>query len=102
MLCVPCCAIFCNRIWCMKLAWFRVAAIGTAAVLLTAAYKRAEQSSVMADAANAFLNSLWTEQKATATYKFEDEQRFDWHFIPKTRKGLSFGQMQPYQRQLAT
>src|SRR4051794_3474502 len=86
----------------MKNVWIRVAALGIAAVLLTAAYRRQEQSSVMADAANAFLNSLWTDQKAKATYPFEDDQRFDWHFIPKLRKGLSLGEMQPYQQKLAT
>lgn len=86
----------------MKRVWFRVAALALAAVLLTAAYRRAEQSSVMSDAANAFLSSLWTDQKAKATYTFEDDQRFDWHFIPKLRKGLSFGEMKPYQRELAT
>jgi hypothetical protein len=86
----------------MKHVWLRAAALGAAALLLTAAYKRAEQASVMADAANAFLNSLWTDQKAVATYTFEDDQRFDWHFIPKLRKGLSFGAMQPYQQKLAT
>jgi hypothetical protein len=86
----------------MKHVWFRVAALGTAALLLTAAYKRAEQASVMADAANAFLATLWSDQKAKATYTFEDDQRFDWHFIPKLRKGLSFGEMQPYQAKLAT
>ena len=85
----------------MKPAWLRVAAILCAALLLTAAYKRAEQPSVMADAANAFLNSLWNDQKAIATYAFEDDQRFDWHFIPKLRKGLSFGAMAPHQRLLA-
>ena len=86
----------------MKPVWYRAVALGAAAVLLTAAYKRAEQSSVMADTANAFLASLWTDQKAKATYTFEDDQRFDWHFIPKLRKGLSFGEMQPFQRELAT
>ncbi len=86
----------------MKPVWYRMAALGAAAILLTAAYKRAEQSSVMADAANAFLSSLWSDQKAKATYTFEDDQRFDWHFIPKLRKGLSFGEMQPFQRELAT
>lgn len=86
----------------MKHLWLRAAALGTAALLLTAAYKRAEQASVMADAANNFLATLWTDQKAKATYPFEDDQRFDWHFIPKLRKGLSFGEMQPYQAKLAT
>lgn len=86
----------------MKHVWLRVGALGAAALLLTAAYKRADQSSIMADTANAFLNSLWTDQKNIATYTFEDDQRFDWHFIPKLRKGLSFGAMQPFQKKLAT
>ena len=85
----------------MKQVWLRVAAVLAAALLLTAAYKRAEQASVMTDAANTFLNSLWNDQKAIATYPFEDDQRFDWHFIPKLRKGLSFGAMRPDQRLLA-
>jgi len=98
----------------MKQAAFRVAALSICIVLLTAAYKRAEQPSVMANAAQAFLNSLWADQRAQVTYPFEDDQRQEWHFIPlppantpppilaKARKGLSFGQMAPYQRELAT
>src|SRR5215472_4881214 len=99
----------------MKHVWLRVAALGVAGILLTAAYKRAEQSSVMADAANAFLNSLWADQKAKATFPFETDERQNWYFVPmppantppdqvlaKARKGLSFGEMKPYQRDLAT
>lgn len=86
----------------MKHVWIRAAALSVAAILLTAAYRRAEQSSVMADAAQAFLNSLWSDQKAKVTYRFEDDERLDWHYIPKLRKGLSLGEMQPYQQKLAT
>src|SRR4051812_26746008 len=86
----------------MKQVWLRVVAVLALAFLLTAAYKRAEQSSAMADAANNFLNALWPDQKAIATYAFDDDQRFDWHFIPKLRKGLSFGAMKPEQKLLAT
>lgn len=99
----------------MKHVWLRVAALGVAGILLTAAYKRAEQSSVMADAANAFLNSLWADQKAKVTFPFETDERQNWYFVPmppantppdqvlaKARKGLSFGEMKPYQRELAT
>ena len=39
----------------MKHAWIRMAALGVASILLIAAYKRTEQSSVMADAAQHFL-----------------------------------------------
>src|ERR1700761_2395974 len=96
----------------MKSVWFRVTAIGVFALLLTAAYKRAEPSSVMADAANAFLNSLWADQKAKAAYPFDDDERLSWHFVPtganykpgdrETRKGMPLGAMQPFQRDLAT
>ena len=96
----------------MKSIWFRAAAVGVAALLLTAAYKRAEPSSVMADAANAFLNSLWPDQKAKVSYAFEDDERLSWHFVPtganykpgdrELRKGMPLGAMQPFQRELAT
>ena len=96
----------------MKSVWFRAAAVGFGALLLTAAYKRAEPSSVMADAANAFLNSLWPDQKAKVSYAFDDDERLSWHFVPtganykpgdrELRKGMPLGAMQPFQRDLAT
>jgi hypothetical protein len=86
----------------MKLAWFRLAAIGVAAILLMAAYKRTAESTVMVQAAQHFLDSLSPEQKERAQYKFEDEERFDWHFIPKTRKGFAIREMMPHQREMAT
>ena len=96
----------------MKSVCFRVAAIGAAAVLLTAAYKRAEPSAVMADTANAFLNALWPDQKAKVSYPFDDDERLTWHFVPtgakykagdrELRKGMPLGAMQPFQRELAT
>src|SRR5712675_2225031 len=96
----------------MKPVWFRTAALGVAALLLIAAYKRAEPSSVMADAANAFLNSLWPDQKAKVSYAFDDDERLSWHFVPtganykpgdrELRKGMPLGAMQPFQRELAT
>src|SRR5258708_35333691 len=96
----------------MKSVWFGAAAVGVAALLLTAAYKRAEPSSVMADAANAFLNSLWPDQKAKVSYAFDDDERLSWHFVPtgvnykpgdrELRKGMPMGAMQPFQREPAT
>src|SRR5437660_6437876 len=96
----------------MKSVWFRAAAVGVAALLLTAAYKRAEPSSVMAAAANAFLNSIWPHQKAKVSYAFDDDERLSWHFVPtgvnykpgdrELRKGMPLGAMQPFQRELAT
>jgi len=55
----------------------------------------------METAAKNFLASLTPEQREKATYKFEDDQRFDWHFIPKPRKGLPLKEMTSYQTKLA-
>jgi hypothetical protein len=55
----------------------------------------------MSDAANNFLASLTTEQKAKATYEFTNDERFDWHFVPKPRKGLPLKDMTPAQHALA-
>lgn len=42
----------------------------------------------MAAAANQFLQTLSGSQKAKAQFKFEDEERYDWHYVPKNRNGL--------------
>ena len=54
----------------------------------------------MADAANWFLKSLKPEQKAKATFEFKDEERENWHFIPRERKGLAMREMTPEQKLL--
>src|SRR5438477_5708285 len=55
----------------------------------------------MAGAANHFLAALTTEQAARATYPLNDAERFNWHFIPRERKGLPFKEMAPEQKHLA-
>ncbi|HWQ31817.1 MAG TPA: DUF3500 domain-containing protein [Blastocatellia bacterium] len=69
------------------------------AVVETAA--RLRSAAAMADAAGRFLNTLTPEQKAKAVFKFDDEQRFDWHFIPRDRKGLPLKEMNEAQRRAA-
>jgi hypothetical protein len=85
----------------MRTTILRLLAVGVGAMLLTSAYVRVPSSSVMETAAKNFLNSLTPEQRAQATYKFEDDERFDWHFIPKPRKGLPLKDMTSYQTKLA-
>jgi Protein of unknown function (DUF3500) len=58
--------------------------------------------SVMTETANRFLAALNPEQRAKATFHFSDDERMNWHFIPKERKGLTLGEMNPYQKQLAS
>jgi Spy/CpxP family protein refolding chaperone len=55
----------------------------------------------MAEFANAFLGRLSPEQRAKASFKFEDEERENWHFIPRERKGLPMKEMTDQQRLLA-
>jgi hypothetical protein len=69
--------------------------------MLTAAYYRINTPGVMTDAAKAFLASLPPDLKARAMFPFSDEERFNWHFIPRVRKGLAFREMGPGPRQLA-
>jgi Protein of unknown function (DUF3500) len=85
----------------MRAPFLRLTAIGVGALLLTSAYTRMSSSSVMETAAKNFLAALTAEQKAKATYKFEADERFDWHFIPKVRKGLPLREMTPTQKRLA-
>src|SRR6476620_4756464 len=55
----------------------------------------------MSNAAANLLAALDPAQKSKATYAFTNDERFDWHFIPKPRKGLPLKEMTPYQRHLA-
>jgi Protein of unknown function (DUF3500) len=76
-----------------------VLTIGT--ILLVSAYNRIGASSVMTQAANHFLVSLSAEQRAKAVIPFHDDERFNWHFIPRERKGLPLREMTPPQKHLA-
>ncbi len=54
-------------------------------------------------AATQFLASLAPEQRGKANLKFDDANRFDWHYVPRPgeRKGLPLKDMTPAQRQAA-
>jgi hypothetical protein len=58
-------------------------------------------SGEMVQAAKAFLDSLSDEQRKKATYEFKDDERLNWHFIPKARNGLPLAEMKDAQRELA-
>jgi len=55
----------------------------------------------MAEAANNLLASLTSDQKAKAVFEVKDEERFNFHFIPRERKGLPLKEMTTTQRHLA-
>src|SRR5262245_36421636 len=85
----------------MKTTTLRLLAIGAGAMLLTSAYNRIPAVNVMTLAADHFLASLTPEQQAKATFEFKDDERLNWHFIPKERKGLPLKDMTPPQKHLA-
>jgi hypothetical protein len=49
----------------------------------------------------AFLDSLGPDQKARALLEFKDEERFNWHFIPRDRKGVALKDLGDKQRAAA-
>jgi hypothetical protein len=70
--------------------------------LFTGPLLRADDASAeMAAAANNFLKTLTPEQKEKAAFDFANDERKNWHFIPRTRKGLPLKEMTQEQRLLA-
>src|SRR4051812_43458020 len=55
----------------------------------------------IADAANRFLAGLDETQRKQAMIAFESDNRRDWHYIPRSRQGLTLGEMRPAQRDSA-
>ena len=55
----------------------------------------------MADAASAFLASLGNAELAKATFPFEGDERYDWHYTPVDRNGLLISEMSGNQIDLA-
>jgi hypothetical protein len=80
----------------------RVAVGAVAIAMLAVAYSRLSAPLVMSEAATAFLASLDPQQKGRAVFPFTDqEERLNWHFIPRERKGLALREMSSAQKQLA-
>src|SRR3984893_15486226 len=59
-------------------------------------------ASLMTECANRFLAALDANQRGKATFPFDTDERMNWHFIPKERRGLPLREMMPYQKHLAS
>ncbi|MDF1823132.1 MAG: DUF3500 domain-containing protein [Verrucomicrobiales bacterium] len=86
----------------------RLSLLAALVALAAAPVLRAHEAATeMADAASLWLSTLSEEQKALATFEVTDEERENWHFIPKPfegkgmRGGLPLKEMRPDQRHLA-
>lgn len=51
--------------------------------------------------ANAFIGQLDANQKTKALFSFDSPERFNWHFVPKERLGISFHALTKPQREAA-
>jgi hypothetical protein len=47
------------------------------------------QSVDLSGTANAFLNLLSADVKSQIQFKLDDEERFNWHYVPRFRNGVS-------------
>ena len=54
--------------------------------------------SEMSQAANEFLQTLSSKQRSIAQFKFDEDERYNWHFIPKSRKGIPLKELNTTQR----
>ncbi len=59
-------------------------------------------ASRMTECANRFLAALDPNQRGKTTFLFDSDERLNWHFIPKERKGLPLREMTPFQKHLAS
>ncbi len=80
---------------------FRALLLLLPALLLIPVARAHDTNASMVQTAKTFLASLDSGQLAKAQFQFADEERENWHFIPKPRKGLPLREMTPTQQHLA-
>ncbi len=79
-------------------------AVLAAAALLpfgTASAQTVDAAQRIAEAATRFLTSLDDGQRQKVQIAFESDNRLDWHYIPRSRPGLSLGEMRANQAEAA-
>jgi len=60
-----------------------------------------ETAKRMVEDAIQFQAALTLEQRAKACFPVSSDERMNWHYVPRLRKGLSFKEMDGLQRGLA-
>ena len=68
---------------------------------ITTASRAVAIAAEMADAAQSFVDSLDAGQRAVATFPFEGNERYLWHYTPVERNGLRLKEMTAAQRTAA-
>ena len=73
---------------------------GLFAVAVVWAQQADDVAGEMATDAKRFLGALDAEQQKTATIPFSHEERYNFHYIPRARLGMSYKDMEPGQRKV--
>jgi hypothetical protein len=76
-----------------------LACVAVLVVALTpTAARESDTAQKMRTATAAFIKTLDDAQQSQAAFAFESEERLNWHFVPRERKGLAVKAMTPAQR----
>jgi hypothetical protein len=83
----------------MHTRWIRFAvplavAATMGAILFAQGASQAQSGQAMLQAAQKFRDKLTKEQLAKASFRFDDAERLNWHFIPRERKGLPLRELE--------
>lgn len=84
-----------------KLALSGLVIVGMGALLIARNAQDKPSAGDMAKSAQTFLEHLSDDQKQQATFAFDSEERLNWHFIPRERKGLPLKDMNDEDRKRA-
>jgi len=68
---------------------------------LASAHEKDEAAVEMAEGAGRLLRALTPELQSQVRLPFDSDERMNWHYIPRDRKGVSFKAMTPGERRLA-
>jgi hypothetical protein len=64
---------------------------------LVAQQAQIELSEAIVAASNLFVSGLDAQQRERASFDFNDEERLNWHFIPRAREGVTLKELTPDQ-----
>jgi hypothetical protein len=70
-------------------------------VLLTVSLSTVLAQSDLSSPASTFLGSLDAGQKEKAVFPYENDERYNWHFVPRSRRGIAFQDMNARQKEMA-
>ena len=84
-----------------SIRWLLLSLAAVVASPTAAPARDVPNGTMMAEAASRFLASLNPDRLKDASYSFADPERINWHYIPRSRKGLPIKAMTSAQRSLA-